>query len=376
MLTVLMAIGSGALGGGTTHVLDLVDGLDRGRFRVAVACGTDGALAADLRARGVETFAIDFMGARLGVRAWRELARAIDAVRPAILHAHGSRAALAAAVARRFFARWPCALLYSEHGLSFERARGPLVALPAMLAERAVGTLGARAIALSRHSERLLRRFGTFTSVTVIPYMVREPPADEPDRAAVRRELGIAEDAEVVGTIMRLVPQKAPERFVELAARVRAARPGARFFVIGDGPLRPAVERAIAARGLGDAVRLLGAQPNAARFLRAFDVFALLSRWEGMPISILEAQARGVPVVATANAGVADLVRAGCGAGVPDGRVDAAARATIGFLADPRRAARTAAAARDRIRAEHDPSRILACIADRYDAAAGARPCR
>jgi glycosyltransferase involved in cell wall biosynthesis len=367
VIAVLEVIASGALGGGTTQLLDLVGALDPARFRVAVACGTDGALASDLAARGVETFPVDFMRARVGLAAWRALGRGIAAARPAIVHAHGSRAALAAAAALRLYApRGPRpALVYSEHGLSFEAARGPLVALPAMLVERAVGACGAHAIALSRRSARLLRRLGTFASVAVIPYMVRIP-AEDADRRALRRELEVEEEAPLVGTIMRFVSQKAPERFVALAARVLERRPDARFVAIGDGPLRGVVEAEIARRGLGRAVRLAGARPGAAWLLGALDVFALLSRWEGMPISILEAQARALPVVATGCSCVPEMLRGGAGRAVRQGDVAAAARAVVGYLADPEAARRAGERGRERVREENDPARVAALVGAVY----------
>lgn len=373
----LLVIASGAPGGGTTHVKNLLEHLDRRRFDVALACGTDGSLAADVQATRRRVFPIDFMRNRFGASAWRALAVAVETFAPRVIHAHGARGALAAAVARRI-ARRPRPtprLLYTEHGLSFEPARGLHVALPAMLVERTVGALGAEAIALTRYSARHLRRLGTFSRVTVIPNMVLVPEGDPRERGRqARSALGISEDALIVGTIMRLVPQKAPRRFVEVAARVFAERPNVRFVVVGDGPLRPDVERLIAVRGVAGRIILTGTRSNAASLLPAFDVFALLSRWEGLPISILEAQAAGVPVVATGVGGVTELLEGGCGIGVPAARpVEGAVGAILKLLDDAALRGAIGAAARARVAERYAPGVVMAAVGNRWAALSSGR---
>ncbi|HWN70809.1 MAG TPA: glycosyltransferase, partial [Haliangium sp.] len=114
-------------------------------------------------------------------------------------------------------------------------------------------------------------------------------------RAATRRSLGLGERDLVIGHIGHFQRQKNHDFIVELAAAGRARGREHRFVLVGEGALRPEVEQAIAARGLGDRFVLTGLRSDIPALLSTFDVMILPSRWEGLGIVVLEAQAAGVP---------------------------------------------------------------------------------
>ena len=118
---------------------------------------------------------------------------------------------------------------------------------------------------------------------------------DEDVRAATRRSLGLGARDFVIGHIGHFQRQKNHELIVELAAAGRARGRDHRFVLVGEGALRPAVEQAIAARGLGDRFVLTGLRSDIPALLSTFDMMILPSRWEGLGIVVLEAQAAGVP---------------------------------------------------------------------------------
>jgi glycosyltransferase involved in cell wall biosynthesis len=118
---------------------------------------------------------------------------------------------------------------------------------------------------------------------------------DATTRAATRRALGLAERDLVIGHIGHFQRQKNHDFIVALAAAGRARGRDHRFVLVGEGALRPAVEAALADRGLGDRVVLTGLRSDIPALLAAFDVLILPSRWEGLGIVVLEAQAAGVP---------------------------------------------------------------------------------
>ncbi len=143
----------------------------------------------------------------------------------------------------------------------------------------------------------------------------------------------------VVGTIGGVTAKKGHVHLVRAAASLAARVPDARTVIVGL-PVDPEpVRRAIAEAGLEDRVLLAGYHPAASRLLPAFDVFALPSRYEGMPVSLLEAMALGIPVVATRVGGVPEVVTDGVdGVLVSPGRRDRA-RGGAGGPARGRRAA-------------------------------------
>lgn len=118
-------------------------------------------------------------------------------------------------------------------------------------------------------------------------------------RNEVRRELGVPPDAPVFGHVGRFVWQKNHATLIEVAARVVARLPAARFLLVGDGELRGEIEQQAAARGVREQVILTGVRRDVPRLLAAMDVLVFPSVVEGFGYCQLEAQAAGVPVVAS-----------------------------------------------------------------------------
>lgn len=158
--------------------------------------------------------------------------------------------------------------------------------------------------------------------------------------------------AGVVGTVGRLAPQKDQLRLVEAAPLVLERHPEIVFEIVGDGELREELTEAIRARGLEDSVRLLGGRDDVPELLAHMDVFAMPSLFEGLCVAVVEAQAAGVPVVATAVGGMVETVVPGeTGVQVPAGDARALADGILWVLAHPDEAAALAAEAQRRARA-------------------------
>jgi glycosyltransferase involved in cell wall biosynthesis len=139
----------------------------------------------------------------------------------------------------------------------------------------------------------------------------------------------------VVGTVGRLADQKALHVLLDAVPRLLAQDPGIRVLVVGDGPLRPALERRARRLGVGDAVVFTGHQADVVPAYAAMDVFVLPSRYEGFGIVFLEAMAMGVPVVGTRVVGIEDAVTDGAtGLLVPYGDASALAAAVIRLCSD------------------------------------------
>lgn len=166
----------------------------------------------------------------------------------------------------------------------------------------------------------------------------------------------------------RLVDKKAPDLVVLAFQRALEHVPEARLTIVGDGPLLPSVARLVAGLGLEDRITLAGAQGHAAvadlmasaALFVQHSVIAPNGDREGTPVSVIEAGAAGVPVVATRHEGIADVVADGeTGVLVDAGDVDGMGRAIADLLADRERAVRLGAAARARIEAEYSLERSI-----------------
>lgn len=127
-------------------------------------------------------------------------------------------------------------------------------------------------------------------------------------RIEARRELGVSEQTPLVGIVAALRPEKNHELFLRAAALVQRRLPGARFVVIGDGPERGRCEQWARELGISEFVYFLGSRSDVPRWLAALDVFALTSHNEANPVSILEAMACGLPIVAPSVGSIAESV--------------------------------------------------------------------
>jgi glycosyltransferase involved in cell wall biosynthesis len=133
-------------------------------------------------------------------------------------------------------------------------------------------------------------------------------PRTAEDLAAARAAIGATPDDFAIGTITRLHDSKGNDYLVEAAAAVVAQVPRARFFLAGEGPLRPALEAQAASLGLGDRFVFLGFQRDVAQTLSAFDLSVFPSLWEGTPLTAFEALAMGKPIVSTDADGLLDIL--------------------------------------------------------------------
>jgi glycosyltransferase involved in cell wall biosynthesis len=153
------------------------------------------------------------------------------------------------------------------------------------------------------------------------------------------------------------VEQKNHARFVAAAAEVAAARPDARFVIVGDGPLRGALEAQVAALGLGDRVTLTGVRHDVPALLARADLVVFSSDWEGLPLVALEALAAGTPVLSTPVEGMRELP-------VTVVPADELASGIVDLLADPARLAALGADGREHVAARYP----VAAMLDAYEA--------
>jgi len=231
---VLHVMASGARGGGAAHILDLLPELRRIGWDCQAAAGSDGPLASELEALGVPVHPLDLMGRRLGFGRVREAVRLMRTARSLqadVVHIHGTRAAFFHAAARSAVREGPerPSVVYTAHGLAYRKEAWAGERVVSLLAER-IACRGADAVmSVSRADLDDLERRGFLGRRPGfhVRNAVRLSEEAGPRRAEARRRLGLPSDGPVVGTVSRLVPQKAVGDLIEAYESQRHSVPDA-----------------------------------------------------------------------------------------------------------------------------------------------------
>jgi glycosyltransferase involved in cell wall biosynthesis len=170
------------------------------------------------------------------------------------------------------------------------------------------------------------------------------------DRAAVRRQLGLAEDARVIAVVATFKRQKGHRFLIEAAPAVVARFPDLRILLIGDGELREELQEQTRALGMQDHIHFLGSRKDVPELLAASDYFVLPSLWEGLSMALVEAMATGLPVIATGVSGTNQVMVSGeTGLLIPPGDARRLGEAMLELLSTPARARAMGEAARRRV---------------------------
>jgi glycosyltransferase involved in cell wall biosynthesis len=207
----------------------------------------------------------------------------------------------------------------------------------------------------------LRRRFPDTQVACIHNGIMNNVPARSDMQGTTRGQVGVAESAFVVGCVGRLSPVKGIEyllRAVSLLVHERGMQ-SAQVAVVGGGPLLQSLETLAQNLAISDHVRFLGERHDVPSLLRLFDVFAMPSLHEGIPMALLEAMRAGCPVVASAVGGIPEVIRDGTdGMLVPSKDPSALAHAIGAMQASALNRARFSEAGRARVAAEFDARRM------------------
>jgi glycosyltransferase involved in cell wall biosynthesis len=338
---------------GVLHVTQPVDagvaryvlaaGLDQAArgWDVAVACPDEGYLPAELARLGIRRLswpAVRSPGPGTAAEV-RRLARLIRAYRPGVVHLHAAKAGLVG----RLYLRRRRPTIFQPHGWSWLAVTGPVRAASRAWERVAAARWTDALVCVGTEEAEQGRVAGVPGPYTVVRNGVdldRFRPADDRARARARYRVGADPDRPLAVCVGRITRQKGQDVLLSAWPRVRKQCPEAELALVGDGDLLPVLRR-----GAPDGVRFAGPVPDVRDWLAAADVVVLPSRWEGLPLTALEALATGRPVVATAVPGLVEVVGPEVGALVEPEAAAALAEQLGRRLRDRARCAREGAAA-------------------------------
>jgi glycosyltransferase involved in cell wall biosynthesis len=360
---ILLLVTLAERGGAQTYVCALAAGLAE-RFDVTVAAHGPGPLGAAVRAAGATFVPLRHVRRPVSPRdvlGVVELVRLMRRLRPEIVHASSSKAGVLGRLAAGL-AGVPIRV-FTVHGWAFTAYRGILGHLYRR-AEQAVRPLTTATICVSEGE-----RAAGIAAGTCDPRrsLVIHTGIDVASRPLARPDVGAAQ----IVSVGRLQTPKDPLLFLRALALVRGPFSAS---LVGDGPDRAAVERELERLGLGGRVRLQGTRDDVPELLASSHVFVLSSQSEALPVSVLEAMAAGLPVVATRVGGVPELVVDGeTGLLVPAGDSPGLAAALQRMVDDPALRARLGAAGRARVEKHFRLDMFLEAHLDLYRRALAGR---
>ena len=294
-IRVLETIRQGKIGGGETHVLDLVQALDKTRFEPVVLSFTAGPMIDRLRALGIPVHVIE-THKPFDFTIWSRVKQLLREEKIDLVHAHGTRAQSNSFWAAR---QLGLPMLYTVHGWSFHMDQKPLAKKLHQMGEKLLMAQADRTICVSNSNRRDGLKFSDMARAVVIQNGINlhkfNPSLTAHD---VRAELGIAKDVLLVGYIARITAQKDPFTLLRAVALLPHTLK-IKFLLVGDGDLK--AEALTLARQLKIEAKVIFTdfRQDVPDLLQAVDIYCLPSLWEGLPIGVLEAMAMGKAVIAS-----------------------------------------------------------------------------
>ncbi len=295
--TILIVITKADVGGAQVHCLDIIKGL-RLRYRFVLLCGEDDFLTQAARQLGIEVIVMPSLVRRLSpskdLAAYRDLKKHISRIKPDLIHGHSSKAGIIARLAAK---RSATPAMFTAHGWAFTQGAPLKRRLIGLVSEWVMGRFSKFIVVVSTYDYELARRFfiAPKKRLRCILNGVQGTQKRSKHQNRVPHIINIG----------RLTRVKNQTLLLEALAQVSSPFT---LSIIGSGHLQPQIEDQIKQLGLSKKVTLLPGLNNASSCLADSDLFVLSSKYEGLPLSALEAMSASLPVVSTNVGGVGDAV--------------------------------------------------------------------
>jgi glycosyltransferase involved in cell wall biosynthesis len=307
-IKILETIRQGQVGGGETHVLDLVRKLDKDLFDVEVLSFTDGPMVDTLNALGINTYVIK-TEKPFDISIWGIVSRFIADRGYHIIHAHGTRAASNVFYSAK---KLNIPMIYTAHGWSFHNNQHAIVRKVREFSESFLTKLAAKTITVSEsNKDDGIKKFNLKKAQVIYNGIDSKKFNPNGYYKDIRAEFGISDDNTLVGYLVRMTAQKDPFTMVRAIKEVSLTNKNIVFLMVGNGDLLNATKTMANELGVLDQIVFSDFRNDVPAILNAIDIYCLPSLWEGMPIGLLEAMAMGKACIASAVDGTAELINNG-----------------------------------------------------------------
>ena len=304
-IKVLEVIRQGQIGGGESHLLDLVTFLDKERFEPVCLSFTSGEMINRLESMGITCYVIDTLKP-FDLKIQRQILDLMRREQIKIVHAHGSRAASNMI--------WPAKklhipLIYTVHGWSFHDDQGWPVRKLRQWSEKLICSLAHQVICVSQSNADTGReRFGLKNPIVIENgiNLVKFNPDGQFNE--LRESFGFVTDDFVAGFIARCTKQKAPLDFLEAVRLAHQKNLRIKGLFVGEGDMDAEVDAFIAEHQMSGYVYRSKFRTDVPDLLHCIDVYCLPSLWEDLSIALLEAMAMGKAIVATPTDGTKEVI--------------------------------------------------------------------
>jgi glycosyltransferase involved in cell wall biosynthesis len=303
-INVLEVIRQGQVGGGESHLLDLVAGFDD-TINPIILAFTPGQMIDTFRANGVKCYVIE-TSHPFDLRIIKQIGEIIKKESIQIIHAHGSRAASNVALIAKIK---NIPLVYTVHGWSFHQDQSAIVSFLRAKSEKAICALSNQVICVSKSNQQTgILTFGLKKSVVIengINLSRFNPNNYFKD---IRKEFGFSDDDFIVGFIGRVTLQKDPINFIKSIAIAHKQNATIKALFVGEGDLKDEAMNYIKENSLEDIIKTSDFRNDIPDLLNAIDVFCLPSLWEGLSIALLEAMAMEKALIVTPTDGTKEVI--------------------------------------------------------------------
>lgn len=302
------------LGGAQQNTLYSVKNHSRQIYNVFLISGTEGILVEDAKSiKDVQVLLLPELKHEISLindfLCLLKLIKLFKKFKIDIVHTHSSKAGILGRFAA-YFAKIPV-IIHTIHGFSFNDFQPVFTRKLYIFLERIAAKISHKLIAVTKVDieKGLKAKVGNEEQYAVIHSGIDlEEFTKEYDIKEVKEELNVPLNYKVVGMIACFKPQKAPLDFIRIADKVSRQFPAVKFVLVGDGELRPEIERLIDKLVLKNTVILTGWRRDIARVLSCFDILVLTSLWEGLPRVFPQAMCASKPIVATRVDGAKEAI--------------------------------------------------------------------